>query len=168
MPPFYLPSVDPEKLKELASAAGRDEEFLQLLTEPLHEELYRRQTFDLLDELTEGQQLALSYEYVSEQIKGGGVIQLLHNGYAGLVMDLPKFLQALGDAEMSMLMDDTLKFYVQHRGKLDAELTVNDFARLYAELPESEALDARFHVLHANTIKVIAAYAKNNLQEFTK
>ena len=131
---FFLPKIDEEALNE-ALAAEHPYVLMGALVEPLHEELYRRQTFDFMEELTEGQQLILCFDYVMMQVKGGGFLQLLHNGYAGLLIDLPEQLKAIqrelgnsddegdGDeiAELTQKIA-TLKLSKEARAKATSEL----------------------------------------------
>jgi hypothetical protein len=81
----YLPEIkkaDWERLKD-----GEDREaYFDLLAQPLHEELFRRKDFVFLDDLSEGQQLLLSFDYMRQQVMQGGFIQLLQNGYIGLLL----------------------------------------------------------------------------------
>ena len=52
----YLPSVSADTLKQKQAATDYFE-YYELLVEPLHEELYSRQSFDFLDDLSDAQQL---------------------------------------------------------------------------------------------------------------
>ena len=74
----YLPQVSSSAIAA-AQVAGQEDEFYDLLVQPLHEELYKRQTFDFLDDLSDGQQLLLTYDYVRTQVGQGGFIQFIQN-----------------------------------------------------------------------------------------
>ncbi|XZF15237.1 DMP19 family protein [Chitinophagaceae bacterium MMS25-I14] len=161
----YLPQIPPEKITE-KKLAGNDHEYMELLTEPLHAELYRRQTFDFMEELSEGQRLLISYDYVRTQVLQGGFIQFIQNGYISLLLPMPAWLQPLGADDMAQLLDDVLKVYVLNIEKLERETTVDEFARLYTEMPEFEQLDERFTRLDDATVSAIMAYASMHLEEF--
>lgn len=163
----YLPEIDSEKL-ELAKASGDKDAFFDMLAQPLHEELYRRQDFNFLDDLSEGQQLLLSYDYVQAQVFQGGFIQLIQNGYIGLLPPMPGWLNVIGDPQMAQVIDDVLKVYVLNREMLDLKTTVEEFAKLYDELKEFEIIDDRFRELSPGTIDKILAYATNHMEEFAK
>jgi hypothetical protein len=161
----FLPKIDNEKLKQTL-AAGDDFVLFDLLAEPLHEELYRRQEFHFMDELTDGQQLILSYDYLRSQIAQGGFIQFLVNGYIGLLPEMPGWLQRMGADEMAQVVDDAIKVYVLNHDLFAKELSNEEFARLYEELKEFEIIDSRFAALNDVTIHIIMDYAKKHIDEF--
>ena len=163
----YLPEVSIEEIKK-AVAANDDDDLYDLLAQPLHEELYRRQSFDFLDDLSIGQQLLLTGDYVRMQVGQGGFIQLIENGYIGLLPAMVEQLNSLGDSDMALVLDDVLKVYVLNREFLDKPNSVEEFAKLYDELKEFEIIDARFAVLLPATTKLLMQYAMSHLDEFVK
>lgn len=161
----FFPKIDSKRLAE-AVVASDVRVLFELVVEPLHEELYRRQDFNFMDILTEGQQLALSYDYVLQQVEQGGFIQLLANGYIGLLPDMPGWLQHVGAGAMAEVIDDVIKVYVLNIDLFNREMTTQEFARLYDELKEFEMLETRFRMLHNETMTAISNYIKENLSEF--
>ncbi|MEI8279560.1 MAG: DUF4375 domain-containing protein [Bacteroidota bacterium] len=163
MPSKFLPYIDDQLLQ---SKIGDDEQIIELLVEPLHEELYKRQSFDFLDELSDGQQLMLSFDYVRNQVLQGGFIQLIQNGYLGLLPSMPEWLQMVDAPEMAKVIDDVLKVYVLNIDQLDKETTVEEFARLYDEFKEFEILEATFNSIYQNTLHAITQYTLSHLSDF--
>lgn len=163
----YLPEITAAELKT-ARESDDKEVYFDLLAQPLHQELYNREDFNFLDELTDGQQLLLSYDYVREQVMQGGFIQLIQNGYIHLLPQMPGWLNEIGDVEMSLLLDDVLKVYVLNHELLDKKTTVEEFALLYQELKEFEILDERFYNLNDNTRDLILNYASKHIEDFVK
>ena len=163
----YLPQI-PAAALTAARENDDKEAYFDLLAQPLHEELYNRQDFNFLDELSEGQQLLLSYDYVREQVLQGGFIQLIQNGYVHLLPQMPGWLNEIGDVEMSKLLDDVLKVYVLNHELLDKKTTVEEFALLYNELKEFELIDEQFHTLHDKTRDLILNYATKHIEDFVK
>lgn len=161
----YLPEI-PRAEWEKVNATGDQEARFDMLAQPLHEELYRKQDFTFLDELSEGQQLMLSYDYLRQQALQGGFIQLIQNGYIGLLPAMPVQLDMVGDHEMAQIIDDVLKVYVLNRELLDKETSIEEFARLYEELGEFEIIDSRFQTQDATTIAKILDYASTHIEEF--
>lgn len=160
----YLPPISANLLKEKQSESHQA--VYDLLVTPLHEELYRRQTFEFLDDLSNGQQLMLSYDYVREQVAQGGFIQLLQNGYVGLLPDMPAWLYAVNDPEMAQIIDDVLKVFVLNNEVLNRQTTIEEFAKLYEEFKEFEVIEERFRQWDEKTIVIIADYALAHLNEF--
>lgn len=159
----YLPYISSVRLD-----AADDAAYFDLLVQPLHEELYRRQNFNFLDDLSAGQQLFLSYDYVQQQVNQGGFLQFLQNGYVSLLLPMPGWLTAMDAGDMAQVIDDVLKSYVIHIDKLDRETTVQEFARLYDELPEFTQLDDRFRQCQDDTMLKMLTYAREHLDEFAR
>lgn len=163
----FLPIVDIKEIKA-AYEAGDQERVFDMLVQPLHEELYRRQTFEFLDDLSWGQQLLLASDYMHMQVGQGGFIQFLQNGYVGLLPNMVEQLYKLGAPEMAQVLDDVLKVYVLNRDLLEASTSVEDFAKLYDELKEFEEIDERYHRLNAETTKKMLDHAMADLGEFMR
>lgn len=161
----FLPVAAIAEIKK-AFEEGDDERVYDMLVQPLHEELYKRQTFEFLDELSWGQQLLLAGDYMHMQVGQGGFIQFIQNGYVGLLPAMVAQYYLLEAPEMAEVLDDALKVYVLNRELLDASTTVEEFAKLYDELKEFEGIDERYHKLHRETTEKLLTYAVNHLNEF--
>jgi hypothetical protein len=161
----FLPTVDSQAITE-AEASENYDDLYDMLVQPLHEELYRRKTFDFLDELSEGQQLLLTYDYVRMQVGQGGFIQFIQNGYVGLLPAMVEQLNKVGASGMAKVFDDVLKVYVLNREILSKATTVQEFVLLYEELKEFEGIDERYHELNKPTIILMLKYAMAHLGEF--
>lgn len=162
----FLPHLDREAIKQ-AHDAGKYDEVYEMLVEPLHEELYKRQDFDFIDELSEGQQLIIAYDYLRTQVLQGGFIQFIQNGYVGLLPSIIEQLYMIGANDMALVLDDVLKVYVLNRDLLNKPTTVEEFAKLYEEFKEFEIIDGRYHLLNLPTEKLMLDYAANHLDEFS-
>ena len=167
MQSLYLPEVKTADFE--AAQLSEDKEVLwDLFLQPLREELYRRQDFTFMDDLSDGQQLMLSYDYVQMQVLQGGFIQLIQNGYIGLLPTMPQWLSVIGCDDMAQVIDNVLKVYVLNREALDRKTTVEEFAQLYAEFAEFEGIDENFHRLHPDTMDTLLQYAVNHTNEFIR
>ena len=162
----FLPQINRSVLQEAYNSEKYDE-FYELLVEPLHAELYRRQTFDFIDELSDGQQLILAYDYLRTQVSQGGFIQFIQNGYIGLLPSMIEQLMKFGANPMAEVLDDVLKVYVLNREILGRTTTVEEFAKLYEEFREFEIIDERYYRLNLPTEKIMLDYAASHLDEFT-
>ncbi len=163
----FLPFVSNDAIKD-ALVSGDNDKLYDLLVQPLHEELYRRSTFDFLDDLSEGQQLLLTYDYLRTQVGQGGFIQFIHNGYVGLLPSMIEQLYAAGANDMAQVLDDVLKVYVLNLDLLNKAKSVQEFAQLYDELKEFEVIEERYNAVKLETIKKMLEYAATHLNEFVK
>jgi hypothetical protein len=161
----FLPTLDKPAILS-AHSEGNYDAVYELLVEPLHEELYKRQDFNFIDELSEGQQLLLAYDYLRTQVGQGGFIQFIQNGYVGLLPNIIEQLLMVKADEMANVLDDVLKVYVLNRELLNRPTTVEEFAKLYDEFKEFEIIDERWHTLNLPTEKLMLDYAASHLGEF--
>ena len=161
----FLPEIKQADLDK-AVAEDNTQDIFDLFVQPLHEEMYKRQDFTFMDELSEGQQLMLSYDYIRLQVFQGGFIQFIQNGYVGLLLNMPEWLEKIGANEVAGLLDDVLKVYVLNRELLDKQITAEEFARLYDEFKEFENIDDSFQQLDADTMHRLAKNAVDNIKQF--
>lgn len=165
MPSKFLPEISKSKFDEVLNT-NDDSAFFEMLVQPLHEELYKRNDFAFMNELSEMQQLFLSYDYLRAQVGQGGFIQFLANGYAPLLMNMPEWLKKAKADDMAQLIDDVLKVFVLNNEFFKKEMSVDEFGKLYEELKEFEELDKRYEQLNAETLTKLVNFAKENVQDF--
>ena len=165
MSSIFLPFVSMDAVKT-AIASGDDNQLYDILVQPLHEELYHKQTFDFLDGLSNGQQLLLAFDYLRMQVGQGGFIQFIHNGYIGLLPSMIEQLYVIGANDMALVLDDVLKVYVLNRELLNKATSVQEFAQLYDELKEFEVIEERYNKINLLTVKLMLKYAAAHLAEF--
>ncbi len=163
----FLPAISMAAINKANESADINDLY-DLLTQPLHEELYHRKTFDFLDDLSDGQQLLLTFDYVRIQVGQGGFIQFIENGYIGLLPTMIEQLYKIGGNDMAQVLDDVLKVFVLNRELLSKPKTVEEFAQLYDELKEFEIIDERFNKLNEPTVKLMLAYAMAHVNEFAQ
>lgn len=162
----FLPHITLAQLKNAQLATADPNEFYDLLCQPLHEELYHRQDFSFFDELSQGQQMLICYDYIQNHVLQGGFIQLIQNGYVNMLAPMPQWLLTVGDEQMAQVIDDALKAYVQNRDVLDKESSVQEFALLYEQLPVFHPLDKLFEEFHPKTVNLMLQYAGFHIEEF--
>ena len=165
MPSNYLPTIDRKEVETAYSGANYDLVY-DLLVQPLHAELYKRQNFEFIDELSPGQQLLLAYDYLRTQVGQGGFIQFIQNGYVGLLPSLIEQLMMVQANDMAQILDDVLKVYVLNIDQLGKQTTVEEFAKLYDEFKEFELLDSRYAEHNLPTERKMLDYAARNLNDF--
>lgn len=161
----FLPKISLSELIALQEQNEIEAIFEQLVL-PLHEELYKQQDFSFIETLSPGQELLIRYDYVRMQVLQGGFIQLIQNGYVNLLLSMPQMLKQVGAEPMGQLLDDVLKVFSLNYEGLSKETSVEEFAKLYEEYTEFEALDARFAEENAATETAIVAYALRFPDEF--
>jgi hypothetical protein len=161
----FLPNIPINEIKNLYEKKEYQQLF-ELIVAPLHEELFKRQDFSFVKEISPGQELILCFDYVRMQVLQGGYIQLIQNGYVSLLVPIPEMLNQIHCDEMSKNIDDALKVYTLNHETLDKETSVDEFAKLYEEFKEFEYLDQQFQLLYDETIQKIADYIIKYPDEF--
>jgi len=165
MPSNFLPTINEDVFAALQHTENQ-KDLYDMLVDPLHEELYRRQTFEFLSDLSWGQQLLLTADYMQMHVGQGGFIQFIHNGYIALLPNMIEQLYLLNEEDFAKLLDDVLKIYVLNRELIESATSVQDFAKLYDELKEFEQIDARYQLLIKPFTKKLLHFAANNISEF--
>lgn len=163
----FLPEVKDAKLIEIQESNDLGE-YYDLLAQPLHEELYKRQDFEFFEELSQGQQMLICYDYIQNHVLQGGFIQLIQNGYVNMLVPMPQWLTIAGAEQMALLIDEALQVYVPNKDELEQELSVEEFAKLYDQFPQFRELDDRFTALHEPTVQKMLLYATHHIDEFVK
>ena len=162
---IFLPVLDQNEINLLTNK-DKKEELFDLFTQPLHEELYKQGNFEFIEQLSEGQQLFISWDYVCMQVGQGGFIQLIQNGYIGLLPTMVEQLYMMAINDMALVLDDVLKVFVLNQEQLSKNTSVEEFARLYDEFKEFELIEARFMEHKKQAMEMMLAYALNHLDEF--
>ena len=160
----YYPEISAGKLRS-AIAAEDPDVLYDLLAQPLHEALFAQKSFEFYDQLSEGQQLLIAFDYLRMQVQQGGFIQFIHNGYVSLLPDLINAFNLLELPEVAALLDDVLKVFVLNRDYFIKAVSVEDFARLYDELTEFEILDERFAQHYEQALRMVLSYAVSNIPD---
>ncbi len=144
--------------------AGKLEDAFELLAAPLHSALHAKQDFKWTETLTPLSRVALYFDYVRTQVLQGGFLQLIANHYISLLLPLPEWFSAQGQAEMAQTLDDVLKVYVLNHEHLKKETTVEEFAKLYEQFPEFAQLDSRFENAYPDALAVVVKHMVEGLK----
>ena len=97
--------------KILASAAEKGmDEFLQVFTDAYLEALNGNLTAENMHLLNGNQHTLLAYRFFTDEMREGGFVQLIQNGYGGYIFGNPtaKALKQFGAAEMAKIIRDAL------------------------------------------------------------
>ncbi len=160
----FLPQIPEATWRQ---ATSEQDSLFDLVTQPIHEELYRRQDFGLMEQLTPGQQMLLAYDYIQNQVLQGGFLQLIQNKYISLLLPAIEGMEAtIQFGEMIKTLDDVLKVYVLNLDALERETTVEEFAGMYDEFKEFEILDNQFSQYHPEAIQKMNQYISEHPDQF--
>lgn len=148
-----------------AYTAGNYDKAFYSITEPLHELIHEAGTLDLIDEWPRSLKLVVAFDYIRQQVGQGGFIQFIQNGYTALLADA---VEVMGEnsisVQMMVVLDDALKLFVENAEVLSEKTTVEEFAKLYDQFPEFDALELRYQKEEANAVKEIVAFVLKDLK----
>ena len=117
---------------------------------------------------TEKQHTLLAYNYLYGEVCNGGFIQLIQNGYGGYVFDNPfsDYLREWGVEKIAEIVDKAKVIYEQHKEKLEAQTSLEEFSEMYDEITDFEPLEDQFYEVMDKETKLIKNYVENHLAEF--
>ncbi|MBS1625534.1 MAG: DMP19 family protein [Bacteroidetes bacterium] len=120
--------------------------------------------------LTTEQNVLLAFEAWDGQVRNGGVIQLIENGYGSFIFDTPVagHLRAWGLERTASIIDSGRELYRAKREILEREKTLQEFALLYQEHPEFEPMDKEYDVICDEERRKVAQYVKAHLPLFVR
>lgn len=123
-----------------------------------------------IGQLNGWQNTLLAFGYFHDEVRSGGFVQLVHNGYGGYIFDNPfaKVLRMMGAHEMSKLVYKAKTIYDVRKEEMEQEVDEDELAETYEKFEEFDLLDDKYIELEDNTINIIAQYVDNHVEDFAK
>lgn len=161
------------KVKEstLRTAAGEGmDEFLNVLTDAYLEAVGGQLTAEAMPLLNGDQHTLLAYRFFTDEMREGGFVQLIQNGYGGYIFGNPfaKALRLYGARDMSKLVYKARKIYNAHREELERETTEEEFNALYVDFEAFDDLEEEYFDIEEEQTALIAAYVDEHIHDFVE
>ena len=174
-----LPEIkETELVKRKQEKDGWD--FLFLFTDKYLEMVVKNN--EIIQEFNKSQLTLLGYNYLYGEVNNGGFIQLIENGYGGLIFNnqFSETIKSWGAEKIAEIVAEANVIYNKHKEKLDsataklkeaktskeAEKAMEESSKLYEEITEFEPLEDMFYgVMDQETVK-IRKYVEKNANEF--
>ena len=140
--------------------------FVQAIKETIGGEL----TAATLGELNSDQITLLAWDVLHEEVRDGGFVQLIHNGYGPFIFKNPfaKAVKLWGMRELSKLVYDAHTLYVKYHEPLEKDCTDDEFMALFEQFPEFDDMDDEFVEKEEEWTEQIARYIDENIDRFAK
>lgn len=121
-----------------------------------------------MDKLNGHQHSLLAFHFFCTEIRDGGFVQLIQNGYGGYIFDNPfaKSLRLFGAEELSKLVYKAKKIYDANRADLERETTEEEFMAMYEEFEVFDELEEIFFEIEEEQIGLIAQFVDENINLF--
>jgi hypothetical protein len=160
--------IDDSALK-LAIEEGMDE-FLQVFTDAYLEVLGGNLDATKMDLLNGSQHTLLAWHFFTSEVRDGGFVQLIQNGYGAYIFDNPfaKALRQFGAQEMSKLIYDAKKIYDANKVELERETTDEEFHAMYVDFDVFDSIEERFFDIEEHQTAIIAAYVDEHIDDFAQ
>ena len=156
---------------DLKKAASKGiDEFLNVFSQSYLTEINNELNAENMHKLNGHQHSLLALHFFCEEVRNGGFVQLIQNGYGGYIFDNPfaKSLRIFGAYELSKLVYKAKKIYDAHKTELEKETTEEEFMAMYEQFEVFDELEEHFFEIEENEIAAVAHYVDENLELFAE
>lgn len=138
------------------------------ILEPINLTQSDEHEFEIAKQFSPGQKALYFFWYLDAQVTNGGFVQFFWNDYRRYVPTIIKGLVLVGDTEVERLVVEADSCYVRNVDLFTKCKAQDDWAPLYEELTQMDALDAKYYAAHDSTMALIEKYIRSNPFEFVR
>lgn len=152
-----------------ASKEGMDE-FLLVFTNAYIEAINGELNEKTMPLLNGDQHTLLAYRFFTDEIREGGFVQLIQNGYGGYIFGNPfaKALRMFGAKDLSKLIYRAKEIYDANKTELERETTEEEFNALYVDFEVFDELEEIYFDIEEEQTAIIASYVDEHIADFGK
>lgn len=152
-----------------ASQEGMDE-FIRVFTDAYLQAIDGALTPENMSLLNGHQHTLLAYHFFTEEIRNGGFIQLIQNGYGPYIFDNPfaKAMRQYGAKDLSKLIYRAKEIYDANRTELERDTTEEEFTAMYVDFEVFDELEETYFEIEEEQTAIIAAYVDENIFDFAE
>lgn len=157
--------------KQIIEAAEKGmDAFLKVFTDAYLEALNGDITAENMDKLNGYQHTLLAFRFFSDEVREGGFVQLIQNGYGGYLFDNPtaKALKLMGATKLSKIIYKAKDIFDKHRAELERETSEEDFMAMYEKFEQFDDLEEKYMEVEEEETKLIAQYVDENIEDFAE
>lgn len=150
-----------------AAAQGMDE-FLHVFIEGILAELGGALTAENMGKLNGSQHTLLAWHFFSSEMRDGGFVQLIQNGYGPYIFENPfaKAIKQFGAADLAKLIYKAKEIYDPNKKELERETTEEEFNAMYVDFEVFDELEERYFDMEEEQTALIARYVDEHIEEF--
>jgi hypothetical protein len=155
----------------LAAAANEGmDEFLQVFTDAYLETIGGKLTAETMPLLNGSQHTLLAWHFFSAEMREGGFVQLIQNGYGGYIFGNPfaKAIKQFGAAELAKLIYRAKEIYDPNKAELERETTEDEFNAMYVDFEMFDELEEIYFDVEEQQTALIAAYVDDHISDFAE
>ncbi|MEI6554826.1 MAG: DMP19 family protein [Paludibacter sp.] len=157
------------KDSKLAAAAEKGmDEFLQVFIDAYLEAIGGELNEKTMPLLNGNQHTLLAWHFFTTEMRDGGFVQLIQNGYGGYIFGNPfaKAMRQFGLAELSKLIYKAKEIYDPNKKALERETTDEEFNALYVDFEVFDELEERYFDIEEEQTNLLAAYVDEHIADF--
>lgn len=155
----------------LASAAQKGmDEFLKVFTDAYLEAIDGKLTGENMSKLNGMQHTLLAFRFFQDEMRDGGFVQLIQNGYGGYIFANPfaKAIKQFGAVELSKLIYKAKEIYDPNKAVLERETTEEEFNAMYVDFEVFDDLEEIYFEIEEQQTALIANYVDEHIADFAE
>jgi len=155
----------------LAQAAQQGmDEFLQVFIDAYLKEIDGHLTAENMSRLNGSQHTLLAWHFFSTEMRDGGFVQMIQNGYGSYIFENPfaKAIKQFGAAELSKLIYKAKEIYDPNKKELERETTEEEFNAMYVDFEVFDDLEERYFDIEEEQTAFIAQYVDEHITDFAE
>ena len=159
------------KDSDLSTAAQQGmDEFLQVFIDAYLKEIDGNLTADNMSKLNGSQHTLLAWHFFSTEMRDGGFVQLIQNGYGPYIFENPfaKAMRQFGCVELSKLIYKAKEIYDANKKELTRETTEEEFNDMYVDFEVFDELEEHYFDIEEEQTSLLAAYVDDHIDDFAE
>jgi hypothetical protein len=159
------------KDSQLAAAAQKGmDEFLQVFTDAYLEAIGGNLTAENMSLLNGSQHTLLAHRFFQDEMRDGGFVQLIQNGYGGYIFSNPfaKAIKQFGAVELSKLVYKAKEIYDPNKAELERETNEEEFNAMYVDFEVFDDLEEMYFEIEERQTSLIAAFVDEHIADFAE
>ena len=125
-------------------------------------------TAESMAKLNGWQNVLLAFSVFRDEVRSGGFVQLIYNGYGPYIFENPfaKAMKEMGAKELSKLVYKAREIYELRKDDLAKEVEEDELCETYLDYEEFDPLDDEYIELESDSISAIAHYVDEHIDDF--
>jgi hypothetical protein len=146
------------------------DEFLQVFIDAYLEALGGGLNSENMDRLNGMQHTLLAWHFFSTEMREGGFVQLIQNGYGAYIFDNPfaKAIKQFGAIDLGKLIYKAKEIYDANKKELERETTEEEFNALYVDFEIFDDLEEAYFDMEEQQTALIASYVDEHINDFAE
>jgi hypothetical protein len=123
-----------------------------------------------MSSLNGSQHTLLAYRFFCNEMRDGGFVQLIQNGYGGYIFNNPfaKAIRQFGAPELTKLIYKAKEIYDPNKAILERETTEEEFNAMYVDFEVFDELEEKYFEMEEEQTALIAAYVDEHIGDFAE